>query len=65
MIAGLLPHSDKLYDARVGGMDGLMLMGEVLIMNSVGHGGSFTAEVSDTERLRTPKVELGSIPYVY
>ena len=28
---------------------------------NVGHGGSFTAEVSDSERLRTPKVELGSI----
>ena len=31
----------------------------------VGHGGSFTAEVSDSERLRTPKVELGLFPYVY
>ena len=32
---------------------------------SVDHGGSFTAEVSDSERLRTPKVELGLFPYVY
>ena len=32
-----------------------------LAENGVGHGGSFTAEVSDSERLRTPKVELGSI----
>ena len=31
----------------------------------VGHGGSFTAKVSDSEQLRTPKVELGSIPYIY
>ena len=31
----------------------------------VGHGGSFTAEVSDSERLRTPKVQLGLFPYVY
>ena len=34
MVAGLLPHSDKLYDARASGVDGLMLMGEALIMNS-------------------------------
>ena len=34
MIAGLLPHSDKLYNARAGSVDGLMLMGEVLVMNS-------------------------------
>ena len=31
----------------------------------VGHGGSFTAEVSDSKRLRTPKVKLGLFPYVY
>jgi len=35
--------------------------------NIVGRGGSgsFTTEVSDSKRLRTPKVELGLFPYVY
>ena len=31
----------------------------------VGHGGSFTAEVLDSERLQTPKVKLGLFLYVY
>ena len=33
--------------------------------HSVGHGGSFTTEVSDSKQLRTPKVELGLFPYIY
>ena len=38
---------------------------DLFLVALVGHGGSFTAEVSDSERLRTPKVELGLFPYVY
>ena len=34
------------------------------VVGIVDHGGSFIAEVSDSERLRTPKVELGLFPYV-